>query len=239
VPAARPVRLETPPALSDGQPTRTQRRRLATRLRLVAAALALFAEHGYDGTTMEMVADRADLARTTVFNHFPRKDALLLAALADRHRIVGDRLGHTRDSQVSTGDRIRDAIGQWADAYESDARTGVALVRAWVQAGGPYLPGATGTARLFAAALSAGQQGGEVRRDVNAQVGGLALLDATVGVLARWAGEAAGRDHQDLRPAMLAAAEIVLGGLLTVRAGPGGSADRPGAAAAASPAAQS
>jgi TetR/AcrR family transcriptional regulator, cholesterol catabolism regulator len=195
--------------------TRTQRRRLATRDRLVAAALELFSEHGYDGTTMDMVADRADLARTTVFNHFPRKDALLLAALADRRRIVGDRLGQAQVSQTGTGDRIRDAITQWAAAYESDAATGAALVRAWVQAGGPYLPGATDTAALFAAALAAGQLGGDVRRDADSQVAGLALLDAAVGALVRWAADQAAPSHRSaLQPAMLAAADYVLRGVL-------------------------
>jgi AcrR family transcriptional regulator len=116
VPVVSDVPARTPPAPS-GPPTRMQRRRLATRARLVAAALSLFTERGYDGTTMDMVADRADLARTTVFNHFPRKDALLLAALAalaDRRAIVGDRLTQTRAGQTGAGDRIRDAVGRWA-----------------------------------------------------------------------------------------------------------------------------
>jgi AcrR family transcriptional regulator len=201
--------------VSPASASRTQRRRLATRDRLVAAALELFSEHGYDAATMEMVADRADLARTTVFNHFPRKDALLLAALADRRRIVGDRLGQTQVSQAATGDRIRDAITLWAAAYESDAATGAALVRAWVQAGGPYLPGATDTAALFAAVLAAGQLSGDVRRDADSQVAGLALLDAAVGALVRWAADQVVPSHHSARqPAMLAAADYVLRGVL-------------------------
>jgi AcrR family transcriptional regulator len=237
VAAVSDVPAGTPPAprpAPPAPPARTERRRLATRQSLIAAALWLFAERGYDGTTMDMVADRADLARTTVFNHFPRKDALLLAALADRRAIVGDRLAQTRDGRLGTGDRIRDAIGQWAAAYQSDARTGAALVRAWVRAGGPYLPGATDTARLFATALAAGQEQGDVRSNADADLGGLVLLDSTVGALVRWATEPATTEPAttepattepatteqawpllNLRSAMLGAADIVLRGLLT------------------------
>jgi AcrR family transcriptional regulator len=56
--------------------TRT-RKRHERRDRVYAAAIALFVERGYDETSMDDIADRAELARTTVFNHFPRKAAFL------------------------------------------------------------------------------------------------------------------------------------------------------------------
>lgn len=39
--------------------------------------MALFVEKGFDSTTMEDIAELADVARATVFNHFPRKSAFL------------------------------------------------------------------------------------------------------------------------------------------------------------------
>lgn len=56
--------------------TRT-RKRHERRDRVYAAAITLFVERGYDETSMDDIADRAELARTTVFNHFPRKAAFL------------------------------------------------------------------------------------------------------------------------------------------------------------------
>jgi TetR/AcrR family transcriptional regulator, cholesterol catabolism regulator len=58
---------------------RRERRRLEVQDRLRAAAASLFKEKGYDATTVEEIAERADVAKGTLFNHFPRKDALLLA----------------------------------------------------------------------------------------------------------------------------------------------------------------
>ncbi len=60
-----------------------QDRKTATRARVLTAARALFAEHGFEGTTMKAVAERADVAVGTLFVHVPDKAALLLEALHD------------------------------------------------------------------------------------------------------------------------------------------------------------
>ncbi len=53
-------------------------RREITRGSLRTAALRLFAEHGYDGTTTAEVARTAGVSEMTLFRHFPSKEALLL-----------------------------------------------------------------------------------------------------------------------------------------------------------------
>src|ERR1700677_5355772 len=47
------------------------------RERLETAALALFAENGYEETTVAQIADRADLNRATFFRHFADKREVL------------------------------------------------------------------------------------------------------------------------------------------------------------------
>lgn len=49
------------------------RKRNERRDRVFEAAIALFVEKGFDETTMDDIAERSRLSRTTVFNHFPRK----------------------------------------------------------------------------------------------------------------------------------------------------------------------
>lgn len=48
---------------------------------ILDAALAVLAEHGYDGTTIDMVAARAGSARATVYRRWATKDDLVLAAV--------------------------------------------------------------------------------------------------------------------------------------------------------------
>jgi AcrR family transcriptional regulator len=49
------------------------------RLRLVRAAIDLFAEQGYDSTSVAQIAERAGLTKTTFFRHFPDKREVLFA----------------------------------------------------------------------------------------------------------------------------------------------------------------
>ena len=49
------------------------------RDRLIAAAVDLFFEQGYDATTVAQIADRAGLTKSTFFRHFPDKRELLVA----------------------------------------------------------------------------------------------------------------------------------------------------------------
>ena len=52
---------------------RRERQRLLMRERLLSAALDLFAANGFAETTIDQIAERADVARQTVLNHFPHK----------------------------------------------------------------------------------------------------------------------------------------------------------------------
>jgi AcrR family transcriptional regulator len=65
-----------------------------TRQRLVDAAFALFEEHGFDGTTVDQIAVRAGLGRTTFFRHFGSKDEVVFP----NHQAVLDHV----DSRLAT-----------------------------------------------------------------------------------------------------------------------------------------
>ncbi|GAB2956729.1 TetR/AcrR family transcriptional regulator [Amycolatopsis acidiphila] len=66
----------------------TQGRRAAQRermrARLLAAALELFGKYGYDATTIDQIAAKADVARQTVLNHYPHKRDFMRAWGQDR-----------------------------------------------------------------------------------------------------------------------------------------------------------
>ena len=49
------------------------------RERMVLAAADLFAEQGYDATTVAQIAERAGVTKSTFFRHFPDKRELLVA----------------------------------------------------------------------------------------------------------------------------------------------------------------
>ena len=57
----------------------------ARRRRLLDAAIEVLGEAGADRFTMEAVANRADAATRTLYNHFSSRDELIAAAL---HRLL-------------------------------------------------------------------------------------------------------------------------------------------------------
>jgi AcrR family transcriptional regulator len=81
--------------MPDPLQDRRTRKRLATRQKISDVASCLFVERGFDQVTVDEIAEAADVARMTVFNHFARKEDMffdldeegredLLAALEKR-----------------------------------------------------------------------------------------------------------------------------------------------------------
>jgi AcrR family transcriptional regulator len=56
---------------------------ITTRERVVNAAVELFSEHGYDGTSVAQVIDRAGLTKGGFYHHFASKDELLYEVYGD------------------------------------------------------------------------------------------------------------------------------------------------------------
>ncbi|MGD3106084.1 TetR/AcrR family transcriptional regulator [Streptomyces sp. YGL11-2] len=89
---------------------RRERKKAQTRRALADAALRLFLERGYDAVGVREVAEAADVSVTTLFKHFPSKEALVFdedqdheAALvaAVRDRAAGQSVLHAlRDHLV-------------------------------------------------------------------------------------------------------------------------------------------
>jgi AcrR family transcriptional regulator len=70
-----------------------QRKKAETRDRLRASALRLFAEQGYDATTVEQIAAAAGVSHMTFFRYFPAKEDV---ALADNYDpVIAALLGRT------------------------------------------------------------------------------------------------------------------------------------------------
>lgn len=97
---------------------RRERKKAATRQAIADAALRLFLERGYDDVGIREIADAADVSTTTLFKHFPVKEALvfdeesdqearLLSAVRDRpagRSIPAALREHALNLRVATSD---------------------------------------------------------------------------------------------------------------------------------------
>ncbi len=74
--------MTTQPVSDRSLPLR-ERKKLRTRRALADAALRMFTEKGFGATTLEELADEAEVSRSTFFRFFPAKEAAAIEAEAE------------------------------------------------------------------------------------------------------------------------------------------------------------
>lgn len=70
--------------------SRMDRKKTETRRKVVSAALLLMKDVGFDGVTMEQIADAADIAKGTLYSYFPVKEAILDEYIRQSFQIHAD-----------------------------------------------------------------------------------------------------------------------------------------------------
>jgi len=56
---------------------RVERKKEKTRQKIISISMNLFREQGFDSTSMEQIAREVDIAKGTLYNYFPVKEAIL------------------------------------------------------------------------------------------------------------------------------------------------------------------
>jgi AcrR family transcriptional regulator len=141
----------------------------ARRQRVVAAALELSAEGGYDAVQMRDVATRANVALGTIYRYFSSKDALLAAAMVEWMAELEERVLRRPPAGDRTPERVMDVLNRALRAIEREPELTRAVVTALTSrdpAGVEALTGMTNTlARIMQPAFPA-----DVEPEVEASV---------------------------------------------------------------------
>jgi AcrR family transcriptional regulator len=91
------------------RPGLRERKKQQTRDTIARVALQLFAERGYEQTTLAEIADAADVSTRTIFAYYQSKEDILFCDLPE----VVEQLKHTLDTRadgVTTIDALREYI---------------------------------------------------------------------------------------------------------------------------------
>jgi len=106
------------------------RNQAARRERVIAAAVDLASDGGYEAVQMRDVAREADVALGTLYRYFPSKDHLLIAALAEQVSTLQRRLAQKPPRGTNAAGRVVDVLRRASRALEREPRLTAALVTA-------------------------------------------------------------------------------------------------------------
>jgi len=100
--------------------SRRERKKEETRQKIFKAAVRLFRERGFEATTVDEITERADVARGTFFNYFPRKDAVLAYLSEQRLVDAEENAAAIFDEKKPAREKLIRIYAHAASAYEED-----------------------------------------------------------------------------------------------------------------------
>ncbi len=109
-------------AISEPTPGRRERRRRQVHEQILDAAVGLFQRKGFASTTALEIADNADVAEKTFYNHFPTKQHLIEELAGRSIEGTARLLAEARALPASTADRLRHFCERSADVAELGTR---------------------------------------------------------------------------------------------------------------------
>ncbi len=154
---------------------RMERKKRELRQKIINIAMKLFEQQGFSNTTMEQIAEEADVARKTLYNYFPVKEAIadeyvkgISNHLAQEALAKLQNLPDTRSRLLSA---LNNAYG-WVEI--NPELTGIVLGYRFKTSYYSYDKNQgsendfqeRGTYRIIAEIIRQGQEAGEIRSDV-------------------------------------------------------------------------
>lgn len=145
---------------SPGRPSQPLSRRA-----LLDAARAVFAEHGYAGASLELVARRAGIRKPSLFHHVASKEALYLEVLVDALGDLGQLLAEATVGDGTFTQRL-DNLGVAVTRYFGERPELARLLLREVIDRGPFLQSrgtiVVETLKATAAFLATGMRDGDI-----------------------------------------------------------------------------
>jgi len=175
---------------APASPGRLERRKARTRAAILEAASALFHEQGFEDTSIQQIAERADTGVGTLYGYFPSKEALLREVLrASRDESVA-RYRAAVAGDTPTIERVCTALTSIADYLEANRRLLVSVFRVAARSQSFDDEYADWLQRSFTELIESGIRTGEFRAvpaDAAARMLITTVMTATLGIGA-WAG---------------------------------------------------
>jgi AcrR family transcriptional regulator len=172
--------------VSEQELSRRERKKRANKACILKTARDLFQAQGFDATSIEEIAETADVSKSTFFNYFPTKEGLLVEIAAeevrDLHRLVVVDLADV-PSPVEKIRRVMCLLV--ADTAPRLRLTRRVLLHTMLHPSLIPTP-VTQVATLFEGLVRQAQARGEIRADLNPTDVASALAGTYFAAFSRW-----------------------------------------------------
>lgn len=185
---------------------RRERKKRELRERIYRTARSLFRDQGVEATTVEHIANAADVAPATVFNHFRSKDRLVDEITAE---VFGGLQGLIdqwvlRPGPASVEERIMALAQHAAEQIEQSQGIAHRVLLEFLRHSARSAGAVSYVTRLhdpLATVIGDGQRRGEVRRDLDARFLAEMVVGTLNATLINWMNDAAYPLRERLRQA--------------------------------------
>lgn len=153
--------------------SRIERKKKKMRQKIVNVAIDLFQRQGFNNTTMEQIAIEADIARKTLYNHFPVKEAIVDEYVKGISQGLAQETFDTMQKLPDTRSRLLAALDKayvWVEMNPEIAGICLGYRLKNMFYGSEDSCGETGTQSIMAEIIRQGQQVGEIRCDVSVKL---------------------------------------------------------------------
>ncbi|WP_338699963.1 CerR family C-terminal domain-containing protein [Streptomyces sp. Q6] len=187
-----------------------ERKKIKTRTAIREATYRLIAEQGYDATTVEQIAEAAEVSPSTVFRYFPTKEDIVLT---DEFDPVLERELRARPADESVVDSVRHVIDRSLELAFADEPPEVTRLRLRLQVETPavrsrMMESMSVTGRLMCRVIA--ERTGRDADDLEVRVYAMSLVGAMMQATMYWAEH---HHEDDLRDLVLRALDTVQHGL--------------------------
>ena len=165
-----------------------QQRSEETRARILAAALACFAETGYDATGVATICQRAGVSKGAFYHHFASKQALFLALLEEWLDTIDRHMTATRTTAATVPQGLQRMASAFGIVFQDASGSLPLFLQFWTQAvRDPVIWEATMAPfrryhEMFADIIAAGGAEGSLS-PIDPQLAAHAMVSLAVGML--------------------------------------------------------
>ena len=154
--------------------TRLERKKEITTQKIISAAMRLFVEQGVDSTTMEQIAAQVDVAKGTLYNYFPVKEAIIdeyikrsFAERSTQRQVRLRKLPDTRSRMIAILDELMEGVRAQHEIFE---KYFVYRIQNMLSLRQDERGNGSGFFPLEADLIELGQNDGEIRTDLPLEI---------------------------------------------------------------------